>query len=136
MTRCASSVLGGDLDRVEGEVDAFGLAERLDPGVDLADALLAAELGQHVLLAVLALGRDGRVELERPPADIDTRPRALPRRALSSRFWPMKHHGQTTSDTTSTVMEIVFGHPVAPFNLPPATRSAAAIHIAASFPGG
>ncbi len=27
--------------------------------------------------------------------------------ALSSRFWPMKHQGQTTSETTSTVMEAV-----------------------------
>ena len=27
--------------------------------------------------------------------------------ALSSRFWPMKHQGQTTSDTTSTVMEFI-----------------------------
>ena len=65
--------VGRHLDRVEGEVDALRLAERRDAGMGLAQPLLAAELAEHIGLAVDALRRDGRVELERPPAhgDID-----------------------------------------------------------------
>ena len=63
--------VGRDLDRVEVEVDADAVADRLDRGMDLPDALLAAELVQHVALAVLAFRRNGRVELERPPAHLD-----------------------------------------------------------------
>ena len=39
----------------------------LDARVDLADAFLAAELAEHVLAAIHACRRDGRIELEWPP---------------------------------------------------------------------
>ena len=63
--------VGRDLDGVEVEVDAVGLAERLDAGVDLAMRSSLPNLAEHVALAVHAFGRDGRVELERPPAHLD-----------------------------------------------------------------
>jgi hypothetical protein len=106
MTRCASSVLGATLMAPKAKLIPFGFAQRLDAGVDLADALIAAELGQHVVAAILAFGgmvgsswngRQRICTLMSPAAAI----------ALSSRFWPMKHHGQTTSETTSTVMEFI-----------------------------
>ena len=99
-----------DLDGVEGEGNALGLAQRLDAGMDFADALLAAELGQHVFAAVLALAAEWSDRAGTAASVMCTSTSPTAAIALSSRFWPMKHQGQTTSDTTSTVMEFSFAH--------------------------
>ena len=93
--------VGRNLDGVEGEVDAFGLAERLDPGMDLAEPFLAAELAQHVCACGPCLRPEWSGRAGTAASAPRRRCRGTAAIALSSRFWPMKHQGQTTSETTS-----------------------------------
>src|SRR3546814_9850489 len=71
---------GGAADAVEVEGDAFLGALGADPGINLLGPFRAAELGFQIGFPVGAVARHVRIELERPPANLEGNIRALGQR--------------------------------------------------------
>src|SRR5450759_2327339 len=92
--------IGLPLHLVGGVGQAFRGGRRGDALGDALVALGRAELLGQVFLARYALARNPVIEEIRAPMhlDRDSGPRAS---AFSRRGLPIKHHGQTTSETTS-----------------------------------
>src|SRR5690606_3928671 len=63
--------VGRNFERVEIEGNAFRCAQRNQTLMSRAKPILVSELVAHIFTAVRSFRRDGRVKLERAPADVN-----------------------------------------------------------------